>query len=270
VTRTDQSTKAGAAVIGRPLPADARYQDLRIGMLVTSPEVAPAPDGLAAGDLGSVVGLLESVRPCLGATVGQLTFDRVRSDPGGHVPVHLAAIITRLGPPDKAGVGRVTQDLRLVDPSGTELGRARAGWLVPSAESLPRDEERTALSVGSVEWGKRVAERLASNAAFHSTTRPFDGAIGFSAGPDEVNFRIYRGKVVEVARKSVTGPTFVIDAPELTWLELLTSPVNDYFRRTMTGAFKIRGDGFQYVRMIKAIMLILDDARAEAAEAFSA
>ena len=269
MTSANHATLDVAAFIGRPLPAGARYPDLRIGMLVTSPEAAAAPDSVAADGLGSLIGLLESVQPCSGASVDHLTFDRLRADPGGHLPVHLAAIITRLSPPDQAGAARVTQDLRLVDPAGLELCRARAVWTVPAA-GAPQDGARVALALGSVEWGKRVAERLATNAAFHSTTRPFDGTIGFSAGPDEVNFRIYRGEVIEISRKALTGPTFVIDAPELTWLQLLASPVNDYVRRTMTGAFKIRGDGFQYVRMIKAVMLILDEARAEAAAALSA
>jgi hypothetical protein len=269
VTSANRSAKGVAAAIGRPLPADARYRDLRIGMLVTSPQLDSQPGGPEVGRLESLIGLLKSVQPCLGASVDHLTFDRLQADPGRDFPVHLAAIITRLSPPDKAGAGRVTQDLRLVDPSGTELGRARAVWAVPAA-GTPQDGARVALAFGSVEWGRRVGERLAKNAAFRSTTLPFDGTIGFSADADVVNFRIYRGEVIVISRKAVTGATFVIDAAELTWLQLLASPVNDYFRRTMTGAFTIRGDGFQYVRMIKAVMLILDEARAEAAEALSA
>jgi hypothetical protein len=250
-------------LIGRPLPSGAAFAAIQVGMRATSAEADYPP----AGGPALLAGLLGAVRPCPDAAVSQLTWEQLPAEPSGRV--HLVGTVTRCGPGGPRGSGRIVQDLRLVDAAGTELQRGRVQWHVPSV-SVPDDPARTAFSFGSVEWGKRVGARLSANAAFRSTTTPFDGAIGFSSGTDEVSFRIYRGEVIEVARKAVSGPTFTIDAPELTWLALLTSPTNDFVRRTMTGAFKVRGDGFQYVRMIKAIMLILDEARAEAAEALHA
>jgi putative sterol carrier protein len=250
-------------LIGRSLPPGAAFADIKVGLRAVSTEVCePAASGLAL-----LAGLLGAVRPCADATISQLTWEQLPGEPTGGV--HLVGTVTRYGPGGKPGSGRIVQDLRLVDAEGIELQRGRAQWHVPSV-SVPEDPALAAFSLGSVEWGKRVGARLSVNAAFRSTTTPFDGAIGFSSGTDEVNFRIYRGEVIEVSRKAVNGPTFTIDAPELTWLDLLASPTNDFVRRTMTGAFKVRGDGFQYVRMIKAVMLILDEARAEAAEALHA
>jgi hypothetical protein len=253
--------------IRESLPSGAGPDEVRVGMRTVSADVVVGP-AAATSRLAAIVPLVASVRPCHNAELVELAWELA----SGTVAVgaaHLVATVTRCGPDGEPDTGRVVQDLRLVDEAGGELQRARVRWRVPGAV-VPADPARRAFELGSVAWGKRVGERLAKNSAFRSTTTPFDGAIGFSAGPDEVNFRIYRGEIIEVARKAVDGPTFTIDASELTWLQLLTSPTNDFVRRTMAGAFKVRGNGFQYVRMIKAVMLILDEARAEAAEALDA
>lgn len=239
------------------------FDDVRVGSQITSPAVHLG-SASNAGQLGGLMSLLESVRPCPDAELVELTWTH-RGSPSGSA--HLVATVTRCG--SGGDGGRIVQDLRLVDGAGDEAQQARARWRVAGV-AVSDDPARTAYEFGSVAWGRRVGERLAENPAFRSTTTPFDGAIGFSAGPDEVSFRIYRGEIVEVARKAVDGPTFTIDAAELTWLQLLTAPTNDFVRRTMTGAFKVRGNGFQYVRMIKAVMLIIDAARAELAEALDA
>jgi putative sterol carrier protein len=243
------------------------FDEIRVGMTKVSAEVELGPAG-ATSRLAEFLPLLASIRPCRDVELVELTWEQ----PSGAVTgatAHLVATVTRRGPGGEPDTAQVVQDLRLVDRCGDEVQRARARWRVTGVV-VAADPARTALEFGSVAWGKRVAKRLAGNSAFRSTTTPFDGAIGFSAGPDEVNFRIYRGEIIETARKAVDGPTFTIDASELTWLRLLTGPTNDFFRQTMTGAFKVRGNGFQYVRMIKAVMLIIDEARAEAAEALDA
>lgn len=239
------------------------FDDVHVGLRVSSPAVRLG-SATSAGQLGGLVSLLDSVRPCPDAELVELTWTHGGAQVG---LAHLVSTITRCGHDDDGG--RIVQDLRLVDSAGGEVQQARARWRVAGV-TVPDDPARTAFEFGSVAWGRRVGARLAKNPAFGSTTKPFDGAIGFSAGPDEVNFRIYRGEIVEVARKAVDGPTFTIDAGELTWLQLLTAPTNDFVRRTMTGAFTVRGNGFQYVRMIKAIVLIIDAARAELAEALDA
>jgi putative sterol carrier protein len=241
------------------------FDDVRVGSQMTSPAVHLG-SATNAGQLGGLASLLESVQPCPDAELVELTWTH-RGSPDGLA--HLVATVTRCGPDSEAGAARIVQDLRLVDGVGDEAQQARARWRVAGV-AVSDDPARAAYEFGSVAWGRRVGERLAKNPVFRSTTTPFDGAIGFSAGPDEVSFRIYRGEIVEVARKAVDGPTFTVDAAELTWLQLLTAPTNDFVRRTMTGAFKVRGNGFQYVRMIKAVMLIIDAARAELAEALDA
>lgn len=255
------------AIVGKAMPAWASFDAIRVGMRATSAEEDIGP-AASVSRLALCLRLLDSICPCRDAALVELNWEQ-GSDAQPDGTVHLVATVTRCGADTRTDVGRIVQDLRLVDRAGNDLQRGRVRWRVPSV-TVPDDPARTALEFGSVAWGKRVGERLAKNNAFRSTTTPFDGTIGFSSGPDEVNFRIYRGDVIEVSRKAIDGPTFTIDATELIWLLLLTSPTNDFVRRTMDGVFKVRGNGFQYVRMIKAIMLILDEARAEVAEALSA
>ncbi|WP_432828669.1 hypothetical protein [Dactylosporangium sp. CA-092794] len=261
-------TATERAVLGRPLPPDAAAEDVVVGMRQIGAETLLGPaDGTTR--MGVVLGLVSAAVPCRGAQLVALDWaEQSAATPEDRV--HLVSTVVRHGPEGR-DAARLVTDLRLVDAAGVEVQRGRARWRVPSVNLAGQDDRaRVAFELGSVAWGRRIGERLAGNAAFRSTTTPFDGAIGFSCGTDEVNFRVYRGSIVEVARKAVDGPTFTIDAPELTWLELLTVPTNDYFRRTMTGSFKVRGNGFQYVRMIKAVMLILDEARAEVAEVLHA
>jgi hypothetical protein len=262
---TARTIVASRALLEQKLPDDAAFAELRVGMGRVGP-LAAAGSTAGAARARLLAELLGGAVPCADAELVELEWAEQRSATAD-AQVRLVSTITRLGPA-AAGGARVGSDLRVVDGEGVELQRGRASWRVPSAQLPDQDPVRVALELGSVPWGRRIAERLAANEAFRSTTTPFDGAIGFSSGPDEVSFRIYRGVIVEVARKAVDGPTFTIGAPELTWLSLLTSPMNDFVRRT--GAFKVRGNGFQYVRMIKAIMLILDEARAELAEVLDA
>lgn len=260
----DASSVSLWADVSGPVPADR----LRIGLRHTGAAVDLGP-AAGAARARLLADQLAAILPAEEAELTSLEWASLAAEPGR--PVHLVATVVRCRAERGAGT-TVLQDLRVVvdeDPRTVVL-RGQAGWHVAGAQPPETDRVRVALEVGSVPWGHRIAERLATNSEFRSTTTPFDGAISFSSGADEVSFRVYRGAVVEVARKAVLGPTFTIRAPELTWLELLASPTNDYVRRTMTKAFTVRGDGFQYVRMIKAIMVILDEARAEATEALHA
>lgn len=124
----------------------------------------------------------------------------------------------------------------------------------------------------SVEWGRLLVPVLEANEAFTSATSAYDGTIGLASGVpggttvDEVHFRIYRGRVVEAARRSVLGADFVLRADELTWLELILGERNDFMDRAMQGAFSASGSGYEYLRLTKVLVQIIDAARAVARE----
>jgi hypothetical protein len=154
----------------------------------------------------------------------------------------------------------------LVDATGRVFERARLRWRVPGGSAGDGGPLVAVLDVASVGWAGWLADRLGRNEEFASATGTFDGSIGIAAGDHEVHFRIYRGKIVETARRSLNGATFTVNASEAIWLELFTGPRNDFVLRTMRGEIRTTGSGFQYLRMIKALMVLFDEARAGVAE----
>ncbi|RRO16973.1 hypothetical protein EIL87_11880 [Saccharopolyspora rhizosphaerae] len=120
---------------------------------------------------------------------------------------------------------------------------------------------------GTVGWATALAERLGDDERFTSATSSWDGTIGLRCGEDEVHLRLYRGQVIDVARRSPLGATFSLGAGELVWTELITGPSNDLVHRAMRGQFEVSGNGYEYLRLTKVLHLIVDNARALAAGA---
>ncbi|HEY3751124.1 MAG TPA: hypothetical protein VGL80_18195 [Pseudonocardiaceae bacterium] len=157
---------------------------------------------------------------------------------------------------------RIHQDVRATAADGSVVYTIRLQWSVADT-----DPGHVGIAdVGSVEWGKQLAARLSKDDGFVSSVSTFDGTIGIVSGDEQVRFRIYRGQIVETARKSLDGPTFDITADERTWVELLLGEYDDYVRLAARGRFRILGSGFQYLRMTRTVRLMVTAARAMAAE----
>lgn len=114
---------------------------------------------------------------------------------------------------------------------------------------------------GTVAWGQALARRLADDASFTRATASWDGTVGLRCGDDEVQLRVYKGAVLEAVPRAPHGATFTVEADELTWTELLTGPRNDFTRRVMAGRFAARGSGYEYLRLTKALTVLVDVAR---------
>lgn len=117
-------------------------------------------------------------------------------------------------------------------------------------------------------WGSLLVPILQEDAGFVSAVAAYDGTIGLAASSagaggaaDEVHFRLYRGRVIEVARRSIRGADFVLQAEDETWSELILGERNDFMRRAMTGQFRSSGSGYEYLRMTKVLVAIIDAAR---------
>lgn len=173
----------------------------------------------------------------------------------------LDAMVTRrrLGPD---GV-RLHQDVRATAADGSLVHRIGLRWSLPDVDTAatPGVDD-----IGSVDWGQRLAERLEQDKEFGSSVSTFDGTIGFVSGDEQVRFRIYRGRIIETARKSLDGATFDVTADERTWVELLLAEHDDYVRFAAKGRFRIVGSGFQYLRMTRTVRLMVTAARAMAGE----
>ncbi|HEY1822410.1 MAG TPA: hypothetical protein VGG83_20995 [Trebonia sp.] len=171
--------------------------------------------------------------------------------------------------PDPAGDVLIDQHVRLIDGSGDAAHQAAASWRAARSE-LPAPDKTTD-DIASPEWGALLAERLAADAEFASSTSTLDGSIGLVSRQGgetaRVEFRIYRGSIIETGRKSLDGPTYAIEADALTWAELVTGRHDDYVRFAAQGRFTVRGSGFQYLRLSKTTRIMIWHARTMRQEA---
>ncbi|OZM70172.1 hypothetical protein CFN78_26765 [Amycolatopsis antarctica] len=158
------------------------------------------------------------------------------------------------------GTGLVHRHLRLTDRADTVLGEGTAVFSFPAKHSEPLTQHvRTDFC--SLPWARELADALTRNEEFVSATRPMDGSIAFRCGDEAVQFRIYKGLVVDVARSTPSGPTFTVAGSELSWLGLMTAPRNDFIARTMAGDFAASGNTHEYLRFTKAVVSAWDCVR---------
>jgi hypothetical protein len=246
------------------IPVDAEFADVHVGMRTAEIE---QPAGVGGLELFHTAVL--GMRPCRGAEPVELTWRRPVSATTGTAPVRLCALVTRWRTEGRSGV--LSTALRLAGPDGAEVQDATVLWQVNDVVVGDADSAaRVAWDFGSVPWGQHLATRLREDQEFAATTATFDGTIALRSGAHEVQFRVYRGQIIEVSRKSLTDFTFCVQASERTWVELLAAPRNDFLRRAVARQFSVRGNGFQYLRLHKALMIIIDRAREAAAEAHGA
>ena len=159
--------------------------------------------------------------------------------------------------------GVVDRHVALLNQHGERVQEGTTAILVRARTAGPDPVGR---AFGTVAWGEALATRLNTEARFESATASWDGTIGLRCGEDEVHLRVYRGRVLEATRRALHAPTFTVEADELTWTELLVGPDNDFTRRTMKGEFATRGSGYEYLRLTKAVTVLVDAARELAAD----
>lgn len=231
------------------------FADLTVGMHFV-------PTTIDSGT--TVLAQLPQIEPCTGAQLDAVRWSTVSAAPVAGA--QLTTTITRWW--HDGTDGWLNTDSTSRNDQDFVVERALATWKIPGAPS-DSSASRVAWNFASPEWAKRMAARLADT-AFKESTAAFDGTIGITSGDVSSQFRIYRGQVLEAGRKSLDGATFTIQTDEINWVHLLTAPHCDYVRRASRGEFSITGSSFQYLRMFKPIMLLLDEARAEIRETSNA
>jgi hypothetical protein len=224
----------------------------------------------AAGGPAAELELLLALPPAPGARLVGLTWagqPDTRPLRPGEVVAPTATLTRRRF--DGDGAVLIDQDIKLTSDGGELARRAQASWLADQA-SVPAADRGTD-EIASPAWGEALAARLSDDAAFTSSVSTFDGSIGLvsrsSAGPLAVEFRIYRGAIIETGRKSLDGASYAIEADALTWAELVTGRYDDYVRIAARGGFTVRGSGFQYLRLTKTMRIMVWHARTMRQEA---
>lgn len=132
----------------------------------------------------------------------------------------------------------------------------------------------TALTVPATDfctdrWGVLVRDSLAADPDFASSLATWDGTIGLRCDDREVHLRVYRGRIIDVTRRTPGGATFTFIAPGHTWVDLMLGERNDFMRRAITGEFSSAGNGYEYLRLTKPLNIVIAHARAIAQEAQS-
>jgi acyl dehydratase len=141
-------------------------------------------------------------------------------------------------------------DGKLVQSGSSTTLLAAAG----RARSTNRD-------VGTEAWGRSLAEELAGIDAFESAVASWDGTIGIRGDEHEIHLRLYRGRIIDVTTRAPHGPTFTVAASDRVWAEVLTAADSRFGTRLMSGDFRASGDPYEYLRLTKAVEIIVETAR---------
>ncbi|WP_051341758.1 MaoC/PaaZ C-terminal domain-containing protein [Pseudonocardia spinosispora] len=222
------------------------------------------PDAILQGPFGIAValGLLQSLGLHGSAVQGLLDTRWTYRRPirvGDTLRLALTVIRCRRTASGTRGV--VGRHMALVDAEGQVVQEGTTTALLSARGAGP---DPMARAFGTVAWGEALVQRLGSD--FAESTATWDGTIGLRAGIDEVHLRVYRGSVIEVTGRAPHGPTFTMEADEITWTELVDAERNDFMRYAMTGRIASRGNGYEYLRLTSTLAMIVDAARRLAEE----
>jgi len=154
--------------------------------------------------------------------------------------------------------------VRLVDATGTVRESGTETWTFD-------DEQPSApeLDFCTPAWGALLAESLSDDREFTSSLSTWDGTIGLLSGETELHLRLYKGRIVDVTRRTPHGATFTFFARDHAWADLVLSVEDDFMRRAIRGEFSSTGDGYEYLRLTKPLNTIIGHARALARKARS-
>lgn len=169
--------------------------------------------------------------------------------------------ITRLRRASSLRNGVVGRTVLVRDTEGRTVARGTSTAIVTARSSGDDRTQRAGEAWPSREWVSAMADALGVDPDFTEATSTWDGSIGLDLGGDLVQFRVYRGRVLDAGTRTPQGPTFTVHASDLTWAELFTGPANDFMRRQMAGQFAASGSAYEYQRATRAVVALIDTAR---------
>lgn len=223
---------------------------------------------LAHGPLGvaAIFGLLHDLGIVDGTAIALLDLNwRFRDPLVAGDSVRFEMTVTRCRRASRGDRGVVNRHVTLAKTDGAVVGEGTTAFLVAARDpdGPPTYVER---DFATPAWAELLAGKLADNAEFAEGTATFDGSIGLAAGPETVQLRVYRGRVLETGRWTPSGPTFTLHGAELAWVELADAPRNEFIARSMRGDFGVTGNTYEHLRLHKALVAAWDSIRALAAE----
>jgi acyl-CoA thioesterase-2 len=172
--------------------------------------------------------------------------------------VQFRMTITRCQRSRSGSRGTVNRHVLLLNQHDEVVQEGTSAMLVRARHAGPDAINR---AFCTVPWGAALAARLNDDPQYAAAVGNWDGAIGLRFGQAELQLRIYRGRVIDVAPRLPAGATFTVEADEVTWADLLTGPPSDFMRGAMAGAFRTHGSGYDYLRLTRALVLLVEHAR---------
>lgn len=161
--------------------------------------------------------------------------------------------------------GVLHRSVRLLDADDTLVQEGSCAALVRTADPLGADDPAAALPL-SPAWATAVVGLLEDSADFHDATQLYDGTIGLASDVADIQLRVYKGQVLDVARRTPRGADFTVRADARHWAELLVGGRNDFVVRANRGEFSVSGDVYGYLQLTKALHLLIDAGRALTAD----
>lgn len=265
---------------GSPPPRTGPYfEDFTVGQRMavgpsdtgaTGPDAAggPAPDVTVGSALAPFLALVDGSGVLPPSAVGVLEAEwRDVAQASDSAALRAVLTVTSCRRLSGGSTGSVRWHAEVSDETGLLVQEADVTVLVAARTGDEEGGDDAARAFCTRRWGQQLAERLSQDERFGAATATWDGSIGLRSGTDEVQLRVYRGRVLEAVGRTPEGATFTVEAAEHAWTSLLTGPSNDYFRRAMSDSpFAVSGSAYEYLRMTKALMVLIDAARALSAE----
>jgi acyl dehydratase len=275
----------GPDLVGSPAPY---FEDFEVGQYFTGPERTFSSELVAtfaeiSGDRSPVhtAGHTPGGRPLVHGPLGLSGFYGWHYDLGlsAHVEAafdtrwrYLAPIyvgesvsyemtVTRSRRTSRLTNGVVKRHVVVRNQDGVAVQEGQTSALVRARTAVDDQETRAGRAFPTTVWARRLADRLNASPPFVEATGSWDGTIGLGFDGDTVLFRVYRGRVLECGRRTPDGPTFVVEAPDITWTHLITGRANDFAKRTMRDEFSVSGSAYEYLRSTRAVIALVDEAR---------
>ncbi|WP_072801534.1 hypothetical protein [Rhodococcoides yunnanense] len=231
---------------------------LRVGDLLLRSGVDPVVSQ-TIGTAGLVFAGLSST-PVSGGERTGMEWKRIDAvEPGDSARVY--TVVTRVAVLDRGT--ELDRHVRVVDSLGNIREEGTETWSVPTTTAI-RVDAGTDFCTGP--WADALVESLARESEFADSLSTWDGTIGLrctdgSSRSREIHLRIYRGRIIDVTRRTPHGATFVFTASARAWIDLVTAERNDFMRRAIRGEFDSSGDGYEYLRLTKPLGIIVEHAR---------
>lgn len=166
-------------------------------------------------------------------------------------------IITRSRRSSSDDRGVIGRHIYIRNQAGELLQEGRSALLVRARghEKRPGQEFFTRV------WATQIGERLSADPTFRRATATWDGTFAIACDEDEIQFRVFKGNILEAGQRSANGPSFIMKAEEIVWAALFTGAANDLMKRAMKGQFAVSGSAYEYLRLTKALTAMIDVIR---------